>query len=226
MHRIDTAGNVNGKFTDGNPQTGQEATLVSDAWLNDVQENLLAPLTAAGIAPIKGNGNQLLDAIISLIAGVVGSGGGSVPTTRLVSGAGLITGGGSLAVDQTLTLLKMLPADVIAGTRDDGAITPLGLAQALTGTNNVLSLPGGWILQKGQLIGSYSEGSIFMTLPTSFTTTDYVLSLTAINQAGNSNADIHMQRVSKSLGNFTAFFNYDGNGGNVINGFEYIAIGK
>lgn len=45
------------------------ATRVTAAWLNDVQENLMSVLGAAGVAPIKGEAGQLLDAIYALIIG-------------------------------------------------------------------------------------------------------------------------------------------------------------
>lgn len=67
MHRIDAAGFAAGNlFTDGNPATGTPATVVDAAFLNDVQENLVAVILAAGIALVKGDYNQLLNAIKAL----------------------------------------------------------------------------------------------------------------------------------------------------------------
>jgi hypothetical protein len=71
---------------------------------------------------------QLRDAIVALIAGVVGTGGGSVPTTRQVNGGGLITGGGALAADLVLSLAAATVPEVIAQIRNDVAVTPAGLA--------------------------------------------------------------------------------------------------
>lgn len=74
MHRIDGPGaTVDNKFTDGDPVGGVPATLVTDDWLNDVQEELLSVLTAAGITPVKGTQNQVLAAIRSLSPGITGS---------------------------------------------------------------------------------------------------------------------------------------------------------
>jgi len=68
MHRIDGPGaTVDNKFTDGDPVGGVQATVVTDDWLNDVQENLMAVLTAAGVAPVKGNSGQLLASINGLV---------------------------------------------------------------------------------------------------------------------------------------------------------------
>lgn len=52
---------------------GVQATLVTDEWLNDVQEELVNVLSAAGIAPVKGTQNQLLSALRGLSAGVIGT---------------------------------------------------------------------------------------------------------------------------------------------------------
>lgn len=66
MHRIDTAGNVGGLFVPPNPLTGQVPVVVDSAWLNDVQENIVQVILAAGIALVKGNTTQLLNAIRQL----------------------------------------------------------------------------------------------------------------------------------------------------------------
>jgi len=64
MHRIDGPGaTVDNKFTDGDPLGGVEATEVTASWLNDIQENLMAVLAAAGLTPTKGRAADLLDSI-------------------------------------------------------------------------------------------------------------------------------------------------------------------
>jgi hypothetical protein len=70
MHRIDGPGaTVDNKFTDGNPTGGVSATVVTDDWLNDVQEELLSILAAVQITPVKGTQNQVLAAIRRLSGG-------------------------------------------------------------------------------------------------------------------------------------------------------------
>lgn len=67
MHRIDGPGaTVDNKFTDGDPVGGVPATVVTDDWLNDIQENLIALLVAAGITPTKGRAGDVLDSIRAL----------------------------------------------------------------------------------------------------------------------------------------------------------------
>jgi hypothetical protein len=228
MHRIDTDGHVNNLFTDGNPQTGQASTLVDSAWLNAIQENIIGALAAANIPLVKGNNGQLAAAIIALIAGVVGTGGGSVPTTRQLVTTGLLTGGSSLVSDVNLDVAKSTAAMVMAGVNDATAITPLAMATAFGGSlsSGYFVMPGGLILQWGTVIGSYAEGSVLATLPTAFTNTGYALTITSINQSGDFNRDVFAQRVSKSLGSFTAYLNYDGSGSAASDGFEFIAIGR
>jgi hypothetical protein len=131
MHRIDSAGAIDGKFSEGNPQIGQRATVVSAAWLNDIQENLIELLTFAGIAPQKADPTQVRAAVMELIEGVVGTGDGSVPTTRRVLTAGLATGGGQLIADITVTVPKATAADVAIGESNDKAVTPAAMATVL-----------------------------------------------------------------------------------------------
>lgn len=177
MHRIDTAGNVNGLFNNGNPQTGQLATRLSSDWFNDVQENLLTVLDQAGIVPQKNEFDQLYQAIVSIIETSGGGGtvqqGGGVPITRRVNAAGLAAGGGALANDVTVTVPKATSADVAAGTNDTKAVTPLALREggslvaAMTG---YAKFQNGLIIQWGSAtLGALgSDQTVVVTLPTTF----------------------------------------------------------
>lgn len=69
MHRIDTDGHLNNRFTDENIQTGQEATVIGADWPNAIQDEICAVIEAAGISLSKGDNNQLLEAIQALMAG-------------------------------------------------------------------------------------------------------------------------------------------------------------
>ena len=75
MHRIDGPGaTVDNKFTEGDPVGGVQATVVTAPWLNDIQENLMAVLTAAGVSPTKGRAADLLDSLKKVAVGQTGSG--------------------------------------------------------------------------------------------------------------------------------------------------------
>ncbi len=63
---------VDNKFTEGDPIGGIPATVVTDDWCNDVQGELLALLTAAGITPAINTPNQVLKALRKITTGVVG----------------------------------------------------------------------------------------------------------------------------------------------------------
>ncbi len=74
MHRIDGPGaTVDHKFTEGDPIGGVAATVVTAAWMNDVQEELMTLLTTAGISPVKGTQNQVMAALMALSTGVGGA---------------------------------------------------------------------------------------------------------------------------------------------------------
>lgn len=71
MHRIDGPGaTVDNKFTDGDPVAGVQATVVTDDWLNDLQENIISVLAGAGVMPVKGRSSDLLDAIKKFSGGI------------------------------------------------------------------------------------------------------------------------------------------------------------
>ena len=127
MFRIDGPGHIGNQFTQGDPSIGQRPTKITDQWLNAVQEEIAFTVEEAGIPLDKANSHQLYAAMLAIAAGAAGAGGGAVPTTRLVSAAGLAVGGGDLAADRTITVPKASPAEVAAGTDDTKAITPFSL---------------------------------------------------------------------------------------------------
>lgn len=172
MHRIDTAGSVAGQFTDGNPATGQQATVVDAAWLNAVQEAIARVIEFAGIALDKGDEDQLKDAVIALIAGVVGTGAGEVPTTRQVNGGGLVTGGGALAANLTLSVLAATAAEAAAQIRNDVAVTPASLAGLITvtGAAGTMIRKVGTSIEMTFSASVAANGTTVVTLPDTFPT--------------------------------------------------------
>lgn len=67
-----SAAGTPGFFTGGTPGS-VDPTVVDADWLNTVQEELMAPVLAAGIAPSKTMRNQVLAALQAMFGGVVGS---------------------------------------------------------------------------------------------------------------------------------------------------------
>lgn len=171
MHRIDTSGNVDNRFHPGNPATGQQATLIDQEWLNAVQEEIVGVILAANIPLAKGTNDQLAEAIVALIAGVVGDGDGAVPTTRevLVSG-GILTGGGNLAADRTIGLVAATTAETAAQIREDVVCTPASLA----GLVSLTLIGGAWVIRLGEVImqifnaTANANTTTVLTLPQAF----------------------------------------------------------
>lgn len=93
MHRIDSStATIDNKFTNGNPSTATPATVVTDSWLNAVQEEIVTVISAAGIALSKPNNAQLLAALQALFpatpAGVMAPFAGSAAPTGWLLCAG------------------------------------------------------------------------------------------------------------------------------------------
>ncbi|WP_439471352.1 phage tail protein [Brevundimonas sp.] len=71
MHRIDTDGNDNGLFREGNPQIGQGGTILDAPFLNAVQEEICGVIEGAGIDLEKDDHGQLLAAIETRISAMM-----------------------------------------------------------------------------------------------------------------------------------------------------------
>lgn len=124
MHRIDGAGaTVGNLFTEGNPSLGVPATVVTDDWANDVQEEIVNVILDQGIALVKGTQTQLLDAIKSIVAF-----------------------GGDSQISQAIANLQAAAADVTGAIYDKTSIKAVHLAfdlERLTDTQN--EQESGWI---------------------------------------------------------------------------------
>lgn len=65
MHRIDSEGNKEGQFYDGDPSGTdiENATVLNAPWLNSVQEEICNVITADGSKLNKGDHAQLIETI-------------------------------------------------------------------------------------------------------------------------------------------------------------------
>lgn len=77
------------------------------------------------IASIVGSGTGITDWTIHLSAT------GGIPASRAISPGGLVTGGGDLSADRTLTVTAASAAEIRAGTSTTVVPTPAGIAAAL-----------------------------------------------------------------------------------------------
>lgn len=163
MHRIDGPGaTVDKKFTEGNPSGGVQATGVGAAWLNDIQEELMSILTAAGIAPIKGVQNQVLTAIQGIV-----SSGRLLRTTIYINNAGTLQKSvdGSAFANAASTFTPHGAAVfgeglVIAGGGSGGGAAPTTAGQIAAGSGG----GGGGHAKKRAPIGSFTGATIVVGL--------------------------------------------------------------
>lgn len=69
MQRTDALDNVNGMFSDGNPEQGKQATVIDAKWLNNVQEEICNLLEDNGVTLDDDNDEQLSQLFSNLFAG-------------------------------------------------------------------------------------------------------------------------------------------------------------
>ena len=138
MHRIDGPGaTVDNRFTDGDPVGGVQATIVTDDWANDVQEELISVLAAASITPVKGTQDQLLKAIRAVAGGAIGVSlnvkmSVSTPSASATLTADQIVVGTSLS-GQTYRLASLNKAINLASTGAGGMDTGTAPASGFVG---------------------------------------------------------------------------------------------
>jgi hypothetical protein len=154
MHRIDGPGaTVDGLFTEGNPAAGVPATVVTAAWMNDIQEELLTVLSAGGVAPVKGVQDQLLRAIRTMSTGAVGtatnlkmtvptaSASATITADQVVVGAGL--GGQAYRLSsyiKSINLATTGPGGMDAGTAPaNGYVALYAIYNPATGASSILA---------------------------------------------------------------------------------------
>lgn len=184
MHRIDGPGaTVDNKFTEGDPLTGTQATVVTDDWLNDIQESLMSILAAAGIAPVKGNYTQLVSALKGrllntqqfLTAGTFtytktpgtrtirvygqgggGSGAGAVATTSSQASAG--GGGAAGAIGEGIyDASSISTVTVVVGAGGVVNVGGPGIAGGTSSFGTLITLPGGTGGLPGTAISSFAQ---------------------------------------------------------------------
>ena len=163
MYPIDGPGAVEGQFTEGNPSTGQEATMVTAAWLNRIQEELLAIVLAAGITPDSEDNAQVLAALAEFLDAYVDR-----TTAQTVAGI------------KTFSAIPVLPASnptadnqaarkaYVDAVRADALQTPSGIIEGMqisrVGVNQIQIEPG-----TIQILGEryYLNAPFIMTAATS-----------------------------------------------------------
>lgn len=111
-----------GFFSNGNPLTVTPATILSADWCNIVQEELMAPVLAAGMTPDKGNTHQVMDALLALAGAggpqTVATGSGITLTasglTFMLQCGSVTLGGGSNVIHAAFDFPEPFPSTPIA----------------------------------------------------------------------------------------------------------------
>ena len=162
MHRIDTStATPDHKFTEGDPAVPVAATTVSAAWLNAVQEELVAVITGAGRELQKSDNGQLWQAISQLITN-------AKPGLATKAKPGLVQVGGGLNITPE-GLLSVLAASVTragivqlaSGLSDSTTTAPTckAVKDAIESKLSAVNVPVGGILAFSGTFGG--EGNRF-----------------------------------------------------------------
>lgn len=148
MHRIDGAGATSdNRFTDGDPASATAATVVTDDWLNAVQEEIVSVISDPAVTPAialdKTKTNQLVTAI-----------------KRIISASAIAY---SQATETVLGVTKVATqVQVDEGVDDTTFVTPKKIRRGISyslepnGYFAFPSLMGGWIVQWGRGISAVS----------------------------------------------------------------------
>lgn len=144
---------------------------------------------------------------------------------RTISGGGLVTGGGNLSANRTLTVPAASAADVAAGTAFDRAVTPFalsGLGRYMSNTGFAL-IPGcgNLMLQWGRFTAA-ANGITPVTFHTTFPSACYSVVVDGTAGSGVDSQDNFPGIVASSIGasGFNVFSADD-----TADGCCYIAIG-
>ncbi|HYD23844.1 MAG TPA: hypothetical protein VEB68_03540 [Croceibacterium sp.] len=139
---------------------------------------------------------------------------------RTIAGGGLVTGGGTLAADRTLTVTKATGAEVLARLLDTAAVTPLGLASLISDSQSggvqVLNV-GGVIVQAGSgtLAG---DTSTTVTFPVAYSS---LCKFVCAGASTNVTTEGSIANTGNSLTQGSVV-----NNGNESASYAWIAIGK
>lgn len=151
---------------------------------------------------------------------------------RTISGGGLVTGGGNLSANRTLTVTAASAAQLQAASAADVVATPasFGALPRATGPVSYEVLPGGTLIQRGlnRVTTSDAQQSASITFPVAFADTDYDLQLTAVIP-GASDYDNYPQEIvgTRSTTGVTIFLqDPSSSASSVLAGFNWRAEGR
>lgn len=218
MHRVDTDGHVANAFADGDPQVGQQGTVIDEVWLNDLQENVCRLIEAAEIALVKGDGDQLTDAIQALDAAVLAAG---AAYTNAREAAEIVARNAAIGVEAAARIVDVNAeeaARIAADAALDGRLDTIEDAfdeQATVGSGHWMKHPCGVIEQWGVYAGGASNPAI--VFPIAFPTACEGVQVTAISKGATSTTaeatSVHYAALSAAptIAGFSAYCSWDDN---------------
>lgn len=137
---------------------------------------------------------------------------------RTITGTTLASGGGNLTANRTIDVAESSGADLIAGTEHKAASAwSHGQLPRLRAGNGYETLPGGLILQWGEVGTTQGEGTVSVSWPTTFPNACFPP--IAIIKGAATGADMWLQAESHSTSG--AVFRYQSTGSNTGYGIQF-----
>ena len=219
--QVEATATQDGKYTDGSVAGGIAATRLRAAAFNAMQEELAHIVESAGLALDINDMTQVLKAIQKL-------------TLSRANPFADIKSDGAAAISTALTNLGLgeiaTVADIQAGTASK-LVDAEGLKKYLptkvmqvSGFIRIPDVPGGTIIQWGQVTGTINEGTKNVVLPTPFPNFGHFAIAIPLNLAGDTSCDIFAQLQSASLTGINFLFSWVSSS-TPANGFQWFAIG-
>lgn len=219
--QVEATATQDGKYTDGSVAGGIAATRLRAAAFNAMQEELAHIVESAGLALDINDMTQVLKAIQKL-------------TLSRANPFADIKSDGAAAISTALTNLGLgeiaTVADIQAGTASK-LVDAEGLKKYLptkvmqvSGFIRIPDVPGGTIIQWGQVTGTINEGIKNVVLPTPFPNSGRFAIAIPLNLEGDTSCDIFAHLQSSSLTGINFFFSWVSSS-TPANGFQWFAIG-
>lgn len=165
----------------------------------------------------SGTPNKLVDAF-GLIGAIASNTDIQNATARkFVDAAGLIGAIGTLADVTSGSLRKFVNSLTLSQYLPVKALSDNGFLR-------IPDVPGGTIIQWGQVTGTINEGTQNVTLPTPFPTTARFATAIPLNQTGSATCDLVAQLQSVSTTGINFFFSWP-TSATPATGFQWFAIG-
>lgn len=219
--QVEATATQDGKYTDGSVAGGIAATRLRAAAFNAMQEELAHIVESAGLALDINDMTQVLKAIQKLtlsranpFADIKSDGAAAISTALTNLGLGEIA---------TVADIQAGKASKLVGAEGLKKYLPTKVMQA-SGFIRIPDVPGGTIIQWGQVTGTINEGTKNVVLPTPFPNSGRFAIAIPLNLAGDTTCDIFAQLQSASLTGINFFFSW-ASSSTPANGFQWFAIG-